>query len=211
MPFDEVLKVGLVVLGSLGGGAAIVAGFSGFLGRLWADRLAERQRLASEAELTNMRGRLDDALARLNAALEHRTFLLQRLATIELEGLTRCWKFAKRAHILVNGIRPDDAGTDAEALKKRLDELSDTHNELLSACGEFDPFLEDPIRDLLEEVRRIVALELSQASRDHFSPRWWDQGLTNRVACEQRVTELRGAVRQRIAALRQLAVAEANG
>jgi hypothetical protein len=67
MTWDDALKVGLVVIASLGGGAGIVAGFFGFSGRVWADRLAERQRLASEAELTNMRGRFDDALARLNA------------------------------------------------------------------------------------------------------------------------------------------------
>ena len=41
MSWQEMLGVGAVVIGSLGGGGVIVLGLSGYLGKLWADRLME--------------------------------------------------------------------------------------------------------------------------------------------------------------------------
>jgi hypothetical protein len=115
MTWQEAWQVGLVVVASLGGGGVIVAGLSNWLGRVWADRIVEKQRLESERELASQRGRIDQALARLDAALEHRNLVLQRLADIELQGLRECWQRARECHVHVNGLRPVDSGTDERA------------------------------------------------------------------------------------------------
>jgi hypothetical protein len=168
------VQVGAAMIISVGGGGAIVAAFSNRLGEMFANRLAERQRLASETELANQRARIDDGLARLDAALEHRNFLLQRLAGLERQGIRECWQQAKQCHYLVNGLRPVDCGTDRDALSSRLNETRAAHNALLTKFSEWEPFLSPGFCELLRQVRRLVALELSQAGRDAFNPDgWW--------------------------------------
>jgi hypothetical protein len=211
MTWWEAAQVASVILVSLGGGGAIVGGLSGFLGRVWADRLAERQRRESESELTNLRGRIDQGLARLDATLEHQTFLLQRFADIELQGILGCWKKAIHSQFLVNGIRPMDAGTDVNGLQTRLAELHRAHNELLSAYGEYDPFLDPLVSQVLGNLTQTLRLELSQARREPFTPRWWEQGEENRATCETQIYVLRAAVQARVAALRRVAETAAQG
>jgi hypothetical protein len=50
MDYTEVSQVAAAVILALGGGGAIVAGMSSWLGRLWADKLLERER-TSHAQL----------------------------------------------------------------------------------------------------------------------------------------------------------------
>jgi hypothetical protein len=69
MGWLDALKIGTIVLASLGGGGGIVLGFSRFLGDKW---------------LQNWKGDIDAKLQRLDAALKHRNYLLQRLAEFEL-------------------------------------------------------------------------------------------------------------------------------
>src|SRR5688572_2273001 len=103
MSWEDALRIVLLALGSLGGGGAIVLGLSGYLGKLWADHAAETQRLRSEQALTTLRGEVDGGLRRLDAVLGHRSYLLQRFAEMELEGLRECWTMARACLPAVNG------------------------------------------------------------------------------------------------------------
>lgn len=205
MTLWDAAQVASVVLASLGGAGVIIYGFSDFLGRVWANRLAESQRHESEASLAAQRGRIDEALARLDATLQHRNFLLQRFADIELQGVLACWKLARHSGVLVNDIRPVDSATDPDALNAKLVDLGEAHNKLLSTHGEYEPFLEESVRQILDDLLRLLRLELSQARRKPFTSGWWDQGETNRGQCEAYIEALRTAVRARVAALRRVA------
>ena len=175
-------------------------------GKMLADRLAENHRRETETMLTEMRGRLDEGLSRLNAALQHQNFVLQRLAEIELNGIHSCWRAAVNGQVLLNGVRPVDCGTDPDALLRRIKQLADAHNTLLTLIGKYDPFLDPRVPTILHEIARILRLEISQAGRDSFTGfRWWEQGTENAAALETQITGLRAAVQIRIAALRQVA------
>ena len=58
MTLDEIFKVALAIITSLGGGAALVAVLSGWLGKLWADRLMLAEK-----------GKIDITLERLRSDL----------------------------------------------------------------------------------------------------------------------------------------------
>jgi hypothetical protein len=64
----ELFETAFAVLISLGGGGAIVVALSAWLGKIWAERLMERERLAHDKELEHLRTEL---LARHTAQLEH--------------------------------------------------------------------------------------------------------------------------------------------
>ena len=73
MEWVDALKVSTLVIASLGGGGVIVLGLARFLGDKW---------------LQDWKGDIDARLQRLDAALKHRNYLLQRIAEFELEAIT---------------------------------------------------------------------------------------------------------------------------
>lgn len=191
MTWTDALQVGLVVIGSLGGGGAIVYGLSGFLGQMWVQRL---------------RGDLDAKLARLEATLEHGNFLLQRFAELELNAITACWQKARACLPLINAIRPHDSGTNKDLLTARAEELGDAHNELLEVLGQHEPFLPPAMAVAMDQIGRVVRLELSQI-RTHkaFEGDWWEKGAKNQADVATLTGALLVLVKQRIAELRGIA------
>lgn len=203
--WDDAFRIATLVLASVGGIGVIIAAVGRFLAGTMADRLVEGYRRETETQLTEMRGRLDQGLSRLNAALQHQNFVRQRLAEIELNGIHACWRGATNLHYLINALRPVDCGTDKDALQSRLNATSSAHNTLLALYGKYDPFLDDRVRAILEEVLKLARLEMSQTSRDIFAGPWWDQGMQNREKLDTHMTALRTAVQLRIASLREVA------
>jgi hypothetical protein len=76
MTLSEIATIGASIIASLGGGAAIVFGLSNWLGKVWAERLMQKERqeyaiqlehlrsslkLASEEQLASLRSQLDIA------------------------------------------------------------------------------------------------------------------------------------------------------
>ena len=59
MKFQEILNVALTILASLGGGAAIIFLFSNWLGKVWAERIMQKERAAFERELTQLKSKLE--------------------------------------------------------------------------------------------------------------------------------------------------------
>ena len=70
MTFLDISKIALTIIGSIGGGGAIIFGLSGFLGKLWADRALEKQR-REYAQLTQQaQHQPDAALKRVQMELD---------------------------------------------------------------------------------------------------------------------------------------------
>lgn len=61
MSITEVFQTAGAILAALGGGAVIVAGFSAWLGRMWADRLMEKERAKHASALEELRSQLTHA------------------------------------------------------------------------------------------------------------------------------------------------------
>ena len=55
---DEIVKIALTILASLGGGAIIVGGFAQWLGNLWATRLIENEKKKLEKDFESYRVKL---------------------------------------------------------------------------------------------------------------------------------------------------------
>jgi hypothetical protein len=195
MNWYDALQVATVVILSLGGGGGIVLGLSRFLGDKW---------------LQDWKGDIDARLQRLDAALQHRNFLLQRFAEFEVEGLTECWRAARACLPLINGTRPHDSGTELARLNTSTAQLSEAHNTLIEAIGKHEVHLTDPIVEKLDGLGRVLRLELYQIGhRKPFEDDWWEQGEKNRGEFKSLCDELLTLVRARVAALRSEAAAEA--
>ncbi|OFW10414.1 MAG: hypothetical protein A3H96_02480 [Acidobacteria bacterium RIFCSPLOWO2_02_FULL_67_36] len=166
MNWVDAMKIGAVVVASLGGGGGIVLGFSRFIGDKW---------------LQDWKGDIDARLQRLDAALQHRNYVLQRLAEFELEAITECWRAARACLPLINATRPLDSGTDEDTLGARYKDLSDGHNKLIETLGRHELFLSPAAIDTLDAIGRVVRMEMSNIRYDeHFKGSWWEDGKKNR-------------------------------
>jgi len=78
MEFKEILELSGVILGSLGGGAAIIFGFSSWLGKVWANRLMAKEKTEHAQELESLRSRLTQDTERYKIKLKKSEFLFQK-------------------------------------------------------------------------------------------------------------------------------------
>lgn len=92
MTFLDVVQVVTGVMVSLGGGGAIVAGFSGFLGRLWADRALEDHKQEYARLNQQMQHDHDEAMKRLQVQLDAIGLVHNLRIKEEFPMLTALWK-----------------------------------------------------------------------------------------------------------------------
>lgn len=194
MSWEDALKIGTVVIGSLGGGGAIVLAFSKVLGGKW---------------LQSLKGEIDAKLHRLEAELQHRNFVRQRFAEFELIAITECWRAARNCLPLINATRPHDSGTDDAVLVDNATRLADAHNALIEAVGRHEPFLGQTLVAALDSLSRTIRLELSHIQHhERFRGPWWEEGAANSQAYKETCDTLLSLVRSRVADLRSEADAE---
>ena len=192
MTWEDALKIGTIVVGSLGGGGAIVLAFSRVLGERW---------------LQTLKGDIDAKLQRLDAELQHRNFVRQRFAEFELVAATECWRAARACLPLINANRPHDSGTDEAVLNDNAKRLADAHNSLLEVQGRHELFLDQALIDALDGLGKTIRLELAHIRHnERFKGSWWTDGEANREAFKGTCDELLHLVRSRVTQLR----AEAN-
>lgn len=67
---SEMLQIALLVLGSLGGGGLIVVGLSGWLGKVWADRITQKERAAYEREIEDFKAKALQSLEQEKASYQ---------------------------------------------------------------------------------------------------------------------------------------------
>ena len=196
MEWVDALKVSTLILVSLGGGGGIVLGFSRFLGDKW---------------LQDWKGDIDAKLQKLDAALKHRNYLLQRFAEFELEAITECWRSARACLPLINATRPYDSGTDEAALQSNFRNLSEAHNRLIDIIGRHEMFLTKAVVETLDAIGRVIRMELSSIQHhEHFKGSWWEDGAKNSGDFRDLCDSLLGQVRERAKELRAEASAEEN-
>ena len=78
MELKEVLELSGVILGSLGGAAAIIFGFSSWLGKVWANRLMTKEKAEYAQELESLRNRLTQDTESYKIKLKKSEFLFQK-------------------------------------------------------------------------------------------------------------------------------------
>lgn len=74
----DLFELSGVILASLGGGAAIIFGFSNWLGKVWANRLMTKEKAEYAQELESLRNRLTQDTESYKIKLKKSEFLFQK-------------------------------------------------------------------------------------------------------------------------------------
>lgn len=78
MDLKSILEIIGTIVGLLGGGAIVVFALSGWLGKVWADRLMQKKLYDHEKDLTAIKDRYQAELERLRVKLKKSEFLFER-------------------------------------------------------------------------------------------------------------------------------------
>jgi hypothetical protein len=149
--YDD-LKVVVGVLATLGGGGAIVLGLSGWLGRVWAERMMEKERhdhaeaLESDRakygkELEELKANYEQTHRRLQAELDKTIFGHQLRTQAEFNALTEMWK---KVPPLESAVRWASA--------EEIDQLVVATEGLESVLETFGPFVSERVYENLLNI-----------------------------------------------------------
>lgn len=75
MLFSDVLKVSLTVLASIGTGGIIICALSAWLGKVWANRLMQKEIHEYNKELEDVKAKYGENLSKLNTLLEKKNYV----------------------------------------------------------------------------------------------------------------------------------------
>jgi hypothetical protein len=106
MSLADVWHVALAVLTSLGGGAVIVLALSSWLGKVWANRLMERERAKYAEELERLRSSLERTNRLLQGEIEKTIFVGKTHFETEFKALSEIWRRVAQVRSTMSTLRP---------------------------------------------------------------------------------------------------------
>ena len=206
------------VLLSLGGGAAIVLAFSGWLGKVWASRLAEADRLKHNieleaikskyaAELERLRTELQESTRRFQAAVD-RTLHVHRLHfETEFAATKDIWRRLAKVRAKMGNVRPvarlvQEGETEEQWLDRTYPPFIEAKNELIAAVDEQSPFLTQELFAKVEEIIAVLNREyVDVATAKTQDAEWRARGQQNFLAIVALVNDASQIIRNRLAQL----------
>lgn len=78
MTIQEVIQIGGAILVSLGGASAVLFGFSSWLGKVWADRLMEKEKTKYSTDLERFKSDLSQTAESHKVKLKKSEFIFQK-------------------------------------------------------------------------------------------------------------------------------------
>ncbi len=215
MTLTEAFSAATAVIVSLGGGGAVVLLMSGWLGKVWANRILEQDRLKYTSELERFKNQLDRSTRLLQAQVDRTVFVGRVHFETEFQALADIW--AKVAHVrsTMAAVRPIsevipaiEAPEEREEREfQRLRAFLAGLDEMVTAVDSKSPFIPHDIFRKLDEIILLARSEATEVrverqDRDRNPMRDWHQrGHEHNRQLQQLVTELSDLIRERLAKL----------
>lgn len=187
------IEVAATILVSLGGARLIVLSFASWLGKVWANRILELDRLKYSAELERLRGELSKTLH------VHR----QQFET-EFRVLCDIWAKLSNLRSAIAGLRPttdiispDESSEDR--LNRRLTRFNEAFDAFVRVVDDQSPFYpEDIFQELsvtLQSARReSISVSLGRLER---TTDWSKKGAANFEAFRKSADKVSPLIRNR--------------
>jgi hypothetical protein len=212
MSLSDVWTTVGIVLSSLGGGAVVVVGLSTWIGKVWADRILEKDRAKYAGEVAKVTAALEAASRVYQARLE-RPILVNRVQfETEFKALSDIWREVNSYRAAMAAVRPSMSlsplgETDEEKEKRFWERFSvsvEALQRLQDAVDGISPFYPSDLHALLGELIQIGKKEYTRIKINRyplFSGEWFDDGDANREAVMTLTERVSDSIRARIAAL----------
>lgn len=179
-------------LAHLGGTAVIVGGLAAWLGKVWFERIANREREAREKAVATLRAELEGKNAEIKSRLDaelQRTMLVDKVQfEHEYEVYKRVWQTLFSLEKVTLKLRPkldqfDPGESEDDRKNRRLKDFAEAFGEYQDVIEETKPFYAPDVYSALSKVRSLCYRErVSYECGDRFDREYWDKATQNEEA-----------------------------
>lgn len=211
MMFEQVLRIAATILVSLGGSGAIILGLSGWLGKVWANRLMQADRIRYERELevlrSSLRATVDTQTERLRTELGKTIHVHRVQFEAEFSAYKDIWRTlieVKKAVLSLRPVmdfhRPDE--TDEQRMQQRLSRFAGSYDQFLVTIEGSRPFYPEQVWKELEALASLLREEaINYQYKDRKQTEYWKEAQQSATRIVQHIDAVCEAIRNRIAAL----------
>lgn len=221
MNVQDVLQVAATIVAGIGSAGFIILAFSGWLGKVWAARILEQDRLKYQSELERLKGELEARNRELQGEIDKTTYVHRQHFETEFRALRAIWRRIAKMRRDMSSLRPmfsirnlDETRDDRfKAMEERFARFAVAFDAAINAVDDNRPFLTDELSAALERILKAaqaehVALQLDPIGDAEGANRarkkdWYDEGRENYLAVQALLDEIVVLIRAR---LRTLAV-----
>lgn len=195
----------LAILGSLGGGGAIVFAFSSFLAKLWAERILRREHQEMERTLQSLRDRSEILLRVTQSQIDAKRHIHDSAFLLEFQSYQAIWKSLVVVRNAALGLRPvldfhAPAETEDSRREARLQALRAAFASFFEAVELNRPFIQNEIYSKLSELHVQITKESWDYQHGEHEKRgdYWTRALTNAKAIAALSDEVSDLIRKRV-------------
>jgi hypothetical protein len=219
MTGSEVWWVTAAVISALGGGGAIVLSLSGWLGKVWAARILEADRLKYQKEFERIKNEMELANRQFQAEMD-KTIVVHRMHfEVEFRAIQDAWNGISRLRAAMSVLRPSPSSSVGAAVISRADlkdfekssgEFTEALKEARRVLDQCGPFIHHDLDDELYKALGVAMEEATllhdltiQATGDPSADlaRWYQGSGAHRDAMAEASGRVVDAIRQRLQSL----------
>ena len=210
MSFLDALKIAGAALASIGSASAIMWALSSWLGKVWASRILEQDRVKYAREIEQLKAEYGREIEGLKTELEKTVFVSRIQFETEFKALADIWRNVADLRGSISELRPIglhmvQRGVDEnEAFNNRFREYARLLDGLLKSVHHNSPFYPEDIHAQLVALLQTANAEYVDCALDEPRDQEWRQrGIQNREEFMTAADRLSDLIRKR---LRELAV-----
>ena len=161
-PMREILEIGAAIVLSFGVSGTVIFGLSSWLGKVWASRILEQDRLRYQGELERVKNELEATAKRLQGDIDKTIFVHRLHFETEFLALRDIWQRVARVRAtMALPLRQRDLNDKAHGA---FEEASTAVTELIEKIDALSPFYPKDIYFELDKLRVQATGLLSAAA-----------------------------------------------
>jgi hypothetical protein len=208
MEWKDVIKIVLTAIASFGGGGAIVWAFSGWLGKLWANRLMQSEKEKFEREMSVRRSQFEKELEELKNQYRKKEFVHRIQFEKEFQIYVELWDALIKVHNTAVRLRPvfkpATGRTEVEWYNDALKEFGEAYQGYATVLHSHKPFIAKEVYDGCVSIRDIAHKEGTEFT--YLSPprtaeerrEYYGHAKENITSIEQKADEVCDLIKSRI-------------
>lgn len=170
MLWEDILKIVAALIASVGGAGAIIWALSSFFGKMWANKILEKQKAEYQKDIEEYKNALSCELETVKATNEKLTYISKIQYDIEIEAIRDLTQASHRALLMCFSLIPYDK--DLLKNKQEMAARNDGHyknfteciNSFMDVYGSSLAFIEEDIAQLF-----LKFLSICRAQFDFYN------------------------------------------
>ncbi len=158
---EQIFEVAAAMLASLGGGTAILFGLSSWLGKVWANRILEKEKVEHNKEIEHYKSELSRELTRIGKIQDKELYISKAQYDNEYKIYQEIWgkmheciKLTKFLYAYRKNDMLDYVNEEEKIIREKNDNFQNAFNEYLTVIEKYAPFYKYEFYEKFIDVRK---------------------------------------------------------